>query len=120
MSGTIIPATNDITIYQGATFNPVYTYKDANGVAINLTGYTAEFQAREQYGSQQPFINLTTSNGGITLGGSAGTITLLMSAAATAALTVLGGVQDLLLVDGSGVATRLWQGALTVNRNVSR
>jgi hypothetical protein len=45
-------------------------------VAINLTGYTARMQVRSTLESAEALIELTTANGRIALGGSAGTITL--------------------------------------------
>jgi hypothetical protein len=60
--------------------------------------------------SAEALIELTTGNGRIALGGSAGTITLTISATDTAALTAGRGVYDLELVSGSGIVTRLLQG----------
>jgi hypothetical protein len=111
--------TYDILIEQGATFSQVITYKD-NGVAVNLTGYTARLQVRATLESASTLIELTTANGRIALGGAAGTITLTIAAADTAALTAGRGVYDLELVSGSGIVTRLLQGVATISRNVTR
>jgi hypothetical protein len=97
--------TYDILIEQGATFSQIVTYKES-GVAVNLTGYTARMQVRSHAGIGRSFIELTTANGRIALGGSAGTITLTISATDTAALTAGRGVYDLELVSGSGIVTR--------------
>ena len=75
---------------------------------------------RDAVESTSPFLTLTTENGGIALGGSAGTITLTISAAATAALTAASGCYDLELVSGSGLVTRLLQGRVVVSREVTR
>jgi hypothetical protein len=101
--------TYDILIEQGATLQPVVTYKES-GAAINLTGYTARMQVRSTLESAEALIELTTANGRIALGGSAGTITLTISATDTAALTAGRGVYDLELVSGSGIVTRFLQG----------
>lgn len=111
--------TYNFTIYQGATFNRVLTWKDSNNTAVNLTGYTARMMIRDCLESDAPFITLTTENGGITLGGAAGTITLSISATATAAITQSQGVYDLELVTGSTV-TRLLEGAVTISKEVTR
>jgi hypothetical protein len=79
-----------ITIEQGATFDPVMTWKDENGVAINLTGYTARMQIREDVDSATTLHESTTENSEIVLGGIAGTITFAISAVTTAALALLG------------------------------
>jgi len=111
--------TYDILIEQGATFSQVITYKD-NGVAVNLTGYTARMQVRSTLESATTVVELTTANGRIALGGAAGTITLTISATDTAGLTAGRGVYDLELVSGSGIVTRLLQGVATISRNVTR
>ena len=111
--------TYDILIEQGATFSQLVTYKD-NGVAVNLTGYTARMQVRSTLESASTVVELTTANGLIALGGTAGTITLTIAAADTAALTAGRGVYDLELVSGSGIVTRLLQGVATISRNVTR
>ena len=110
----------DITINQGATFELTITWKDSAGTAINLTGYTARMQVRETYSSTSTIVSLT-SGSGITLGGAAGTIAILISATTTAALTApFSGVYDLELVSAGGVVTRLLQGAATVSPEVTR
>jgi hypothetical protein len=111
--------TYDILIEQGATYSQVITYKD-NGVAVNLTGYTARMQVRATLESASTLVELTTANSRIALGGTAGTISLTISATDTAALTSGRGVYDLELVSGSGIVTRLLQGVATISRNVTR
>jgi len=111
--------TYDILIEQGATYSQVITYKEA-GVAVNLTGYTARMQVRATLESASTLVELTTANSRIALGGAAGTITLTIAAADTAALTSGRGVYDLELVSGSGIVTRLLQGVATISRNVTR
>lgn len=113
------PGTYDFTIYQGATFGRVLTWKDENDVAVNLTGYTARMMIRESVDASSAFITLTTENGGITLGGAAGTITLSISATATAAITQSQGVYDLELVVGS-IVTRLLEGSVAISKEVTR
>jgi len=112
--------TFNITINQGATFELTITWKDSTGAAINLTGYGARMQVRETYSSTSSIVSLTNGSG-ITLGGSAGTIAIVISATTTAALTApFSGVYDLELVSAGGVVTRLLQGAATVSPEVTR
>jgi hypothetical protein len=111
----------NLEINQGATLALVATWKDSAGTAVNLTGYTARLNVRETYSSSSAILTLTTENSGITLGGSAGTITLSASATTTAALTApFSGVYDLELVSGGGVVTRLLEGVATVSPEVTR
>lgn len=113
------PGNYTITVYQGATFSRVFTWKDGAGSLINLTGYTARLQARSSVDSTSTLCSLTSAGGDITLGGAAGTITVVMSAATTAAITQ-SGVYDLELIDGSGNVTRLLEGVFRLIREVTR
>lgn len=87
---------------------------------VDLTGYTARMQIRETLDATIILATLTTENGGITLGGAAGTIDLLLDAAATALLDFTNAVYDLELVDTAGVVTRLLSGAVTLSKEVTR
>jgi len=108
-------------IEQGATFGQTLTLKDSSDTLINLTGYTsAEMDLRETPESSSEVITLTTANNRITLGGSAGTVTLSISAADTANLTAGDGVFDLEIVDGSSRVYRILEGTYTIRRNISR
>ncbi len=116
---TIQPGKKNFKVLQGATFEETITWSDENG-PVNLTGYTARMQAREEYESATAFIDLTTGNGGITLGGAAGTIVLLLSATATAAITAEHGYYDLELVSASGRVYRLLQGDICISKEATR
>ena len=70
----------NIDIKQGATFQLTITWKDSAGTAINLTNYTARAQARLTYDTAATIFSLTSSSG-ITLGGAAGTIAIVIAAA---------------------------------------
>ena len=108
----------DITIEQGATFTKTITWRDSSDALINLTGYTARMMVRESVDASATLLSLTDSSG-ITLGGTAGTIAILISAASTAAMTK-GGVYDLELVSGGGIVTRLLQGNVILSKEVTR
>ena len=109
----------DFTIEQGATFNLVMTWK-IDAVAVNLTGYTARLQARVDVADTTTVLSMTTSGGGITLGGAAGTITLDQTATQTTALSVGSFVYDLELVSSANVVIRLLQGELLISAEVTR
>lgn len=108
-------------IEQGATFGQTLTLKDSSDTVINLTGYaSAEMDLRETPESSSEVLTLTTANSRIALGGSAGTVTLTISAADTANLTAGDGVFDLEVVDGSSNIYRILEGTYSVRRNISR
>jgi hypothetical protein len=111
--------THDLCIPQGATFTRTIRYK-ADGANVSLVGYTARMQIRPTAASATTTLSLTTENGRIALGGSAGTITLTISATDSAALTAGRYVYDLELVSAGGIVTRLLQGIVTVSANVTR
>lgn len=108
----------DFEIEQGTTLNKQMVWKDSTGAPVDLSGYTARMQMRPSVSSDTVLLNLTTENGGITLGGALGTITLHFTDAQTSALTK-GGVYDIEVVTGGNV-TRLIQGAISLSKEVTR
>lgn len=113
----------NITCQQGATFQRQLTWTDPARDAYNLTGYTARMQVRDNVSSNTIVIALSTtagSGGTITLGGTAGTVDLLIPAANTTTLTAGQYVYDLELVSGGGVVTRLLEGNFKVTAEVTR
>jgi len=108
-------------IEQGATFGQTLTLKDSSDTLINLTGYaSAEMDLRETPESSSEVLTLTTANSRIALGGSAGTVTLSITAADTASLTAGEGVFDLEITDGSSRVYRILEGTYAIRRNISR
>jgi len=113
--------TYTLTVNQGETLSLVATWKDSTGTPVNLNGYTAAATLRETYSSSGTVLYLATTNSGIALGGTAGTITLTAAATATRALTApQSGVYDLELTSGGGVVTRLLEGQFNVTPEVTR
>lgn len=111
--------THDLVCEQGADFDLVLTWK-AYGLPVNLTNYSARMQVRPSKDSSTVLLSLTSAPaGGITLGGTAGTITIHVAASVTAALTE-GGVYDLELVAPGGAVYRKLQGTFTLSPEVTR
>jgi hypothetical protein len=117
--------TYNLCINQGATFTRVFVWIAGQcgcgtvGVSsgpVDLTGYTAALQIRA-YPLATAILYDASAN--LTLGGTAGTITLVIPAANTETFTWWQGVYDLLLTDSSGNATRLLAGAVTVSPAVT-
>lgn len=113
------PGSLDFLMPKGSTFSRTLTWK-VNGSAVNLTSYTARMQARTSHISNTVVLDLTTANSKITLGGTAGTVTLTLSAADTAAITQTSLAYDLELVSAGGVVTRLVEGQIVLTPEVTR
>jgi hypothetical protein len=111
--------THNFLCEQGATFTREITWLDSEGVPVNLTNYTARMQVRATASAASTLISLTSSGGDITLGGTAGTINITISATATAGVAAGCYVYDLELVDGTTVY-RILQGDFTVDAEVTR
>lgn len=111
--------TLNFTIEQGATFNLLLTW-EIDSVPVNITNWTARLQARVDVEDSEVILSLTTSNGGITLGGAAGTISLDQTATQTTLLPAGTYVYDLELISAVGAVTRLVQGELNISAEVTR
>lgn len=110
--------THDFEIEQGTDYDKPLIWKDGTGSPVNLTGYSARMQLRPSVSSATVLLELTTENGGITLGGATGKITLHFTEANTESL-IKGGVFDLeMVLDGR--VKRLIEGTITVSRGVTR
>lgn len=76
----------DLEVFIGCKFDAVVTYQDPDGNAIDLTGYDATLGVKREFSDETEVLTLT-SGSGLTLGGTAGTIDIVMTAAQTADLT---------------------------------
>lgn len=118
MTGCCV-ATYNFCVDQNATFQRVFTWIEtpccgavgAQPAPVDLTGYTANMQIRA-YPLAATVLYDASNN--IVLGGTAGTVTLTIPAAATAGFTWWAGVYDLLLTDPNGIVTRLLNGSVSV------
>ena len=107
----------DFTCPQGSTFSRTITYK-INETPVNLTGYTSKLQVREYHYSDDYLVSLSSGNG-MTLGGSAGTIAVLIGAGTTETFIPGSYVYDL-EVTVSGTVTRLIEGKFNVTPEVTK
>ena len=103
---------------QGATFAKQLTYT-IDDEPVDLTTYTARMQVREKYTSKTFAVNLTTENGGITLGDDSGTIDLYIADEVTSEISPKEYVYDIELVS-SGEVYRLLEGKFIVTPEVTR
>lgn len=121
---TIEPAEYPLKIRVGQTYRKTLTWYAGGqivagalvgGTPVNLTGATAILRAKASSDSPAVFFELTTENGGITLGGAAGTISLLLTKAQTLALSK-NGIYECRIIYSNGEADWLFFGPVTVIR----
>ena len=117
---TSLAVTYGLTVDQGATFQSILTWTNPDGSAIDLSGYSARMKIRRRTTSQEVLEELTTDNGKLTLGGTAGTVTLSLSHTETAALPAGQHQYDLELVSSLGEVTRLIMGYFVVRSEITK
>jgi len=114
----IQPTKYDFELPQGSTWDDVWTLKVA-GTPYNLTGCTARLQFRKAPTSPTAALSITSSSG-ITLGGSAGTVTFNVADTVTAAIDAGIYVYDLEVETAGGVTSRWVYGKVNVSAEVSK
>ena len=107
--------TYNFILEQGATFNRILTVQE-NGSAMNLSGYSAASKFRSTHDSSTVVgtFTCTISNA------SGGQVTMSMTSTATGNLEEGIYLYDLEITSGSGAVTRLMQGKVTVNPEITR
>ncbi len=124
----MIAGVYNITCQQGSTFDMLVTlrYPDPDSIVTDptylnwdLTGYRARMQVRKYLESATPMITLTTENQRILLGGTAGTIQLIIRSEDTATID-FSGVYDLEIISPSNEVDRVLQGNFNLSYEVTR
>ena len=110
-------ARHDIVIEEGATFDITFTYLDKDGVAIDVTGYSAKMDIKESVGGTL-IDALTSVTSEIAVGTTDGIFQILLVPATTAAYDFDWGVYDLEITTG-GVTVRLVEGRVEFRREVT-
>jgi len=87
--------------------------------AVDITGYTARMQLRSLPNDAYAVLTLTNTSG-ITIDGPTGTLAVHATAAQTAAIIAGPYYYDLEITSPTGVKTRIVQGELNVNAEVTR
>lgn len=86
----------NFSIEQGSDFERIVTYKTSAGVVIPVNGYHASLKIRKSWDSSNPLLELTDiDDHGIVVGDEAGTFTITITAAQSAALDFEIAVYDL-------------------------
>ena len=107
--------TYNFIVEQGATFTRQLTVKENNSV-MDLTGYSVASKMRSTHDTSTVAgtFTCTVSNA------SGGIITVAMTSSVTADIEEGIYVYDLEITSGAGIVTRLLQGEVTVNPEVTR
>ncbi len=106
---------SNIFIDQGTDFSITVDVTQADGAALNLTGYSAAAQIRKTYGSSNVSAVFTTS-----ISAAAGQVTLSLTDTQTSGLTAGRYVYDLNITSGAGVTTRVVEGQAIITPGVTR
>lgn len=104
-----------LKLERGSTYSLVVLYRDSDGNAVNLTGYTAKLQALQNLSDTTPAISLDEADG-ITITAASGRLDVEISAAITAALDAKRyAFYELQVTSPGSVVTRLLQGVVEVS-----
>jgi len=114
----------DLYIEQGATYRRTWRWNTVSPdgltlTPINLTGYIARMQIRRSQGATAS-VSISTESGGITLGGTAGTVSIVLTDDQTDVLQPKSAVYDLELEAPNGDVYRFIQGRITVDPNITQ
>ena len=107
--------TYNFILEQGATFNRILTLKENNAV-MNLTGYSVASKMRSTHDSSSVVGTFTCTVSNAT----GGVITMSMTSTTTGGIEEGIYVYDLEMTSGGGTVTRLMEGTVTVNPEVTR
>ena len=107
--------TYNFILEQGATFNRILTLKENSGI-MNLTGYSVASKMRSTHDSSTVVGTFTCTVSNAT----GGQITMTMTNSTTGAIEEGIYVYDIEIASGVGVVTRIMEGTVTVNPEVTR
>jgi len=113
-------AKHDFIIDRGSFFQRTLTIKDTNGNPVDLTNYDAEMDIRITAFSEETALQLDTPSNSIVLGGTEGTISIIINPTVTEALSLPVAVYDIKLIPPSDEAEFILYGNLKINRTVTR
>lgn len=115
----------NIEIEERTSLTVSLVYKDElTCLPIDITGYSALMQVRTSFGSDvSPLLELSTANGRITLGGTAGTVDIQFLPGDTddsvASTGWTQGSYDVFLTDTSGNEIKIAKGFVTIARSAT-
>jgi hypothetical protein len=113
----MIPGKLNLVCPQGATFSKVFQLFDKDGIALDLTGYTADMQARETYTSEDYLFNII-DGAGITISGN--DVSVVIAWDTTEQFAPGKYVWDIEITAPDGKRDRLLEGSFTVTPGITR
>lgn len=114
---SIIPGQLDLIIYIGSDFSENWAFSDEQGILTDLTGASAVLNMYTQAGYPEPFVSLTTDNGGITFSYQDDVLSVasaFLAGSATANLAVQCGFYNFEIISSGGYINRFLQGCVSV------
>lgn len=106
----------ELNMDQGATFNVDIDLTEANSSPINVTGFTFSSSIRKSYYSSRVTANLVVT----VINAANGNVSLSLAAANTANIKAGRYLFDVKQVDTSNVTSRVVEGIITVNPQVTK
>lgn len=116
----MISAKYDFEIEQGTDVSVPLILKDKDGGVIDLTGYKARMQMRQQIASPEAVDTLTTENDRIEIDGTNGKITLHFTHEVTETYPAASLVYDVEIVSPGNLVTRILKGKVKILGEVTR
>lgn len=108
---------------ENGSFTPTLTLRQANGDLVDLTGYSAKWQVREDEDSSLPIVDADSSasqHPRLVLGGALGTIVFDVQPADWGDIPSGTWVHGLVLTAPSGKKWPIFEGPIQVSRGVCR
>jgi len=109
----------NLSIEQGSDIQIDVVYTDENANPYNITDYSAILKIRMETDWDTVLVELSTNNGRLSITGASGKVSIRVPAAETARYFFVSGFYDLVITSQAGVSTRLIEGKVFVDREVS-
>lgn len=114
-----MPATYNFELPQGTDLTVPFVLKTKEGV-LDLTGYTAAMQVRQNARSETAIDTLTTENDRIVIDSSEGRVKCVFPHAVTETYPAQSLVYDIEIISPGGLVTRFVEGRINVSAEVTR
>jgi len=109
------PATHNLTLFRDRDFSQVFTFKDGDGVIIDLTGYSAAAQIRAAKDDDTLIVAFT-----IVVSEAEGEVTISLTDVQTLAIEQSKAWWDLVLTDTLGLRQSYVEGGVAIKGTVTR